>query len=152
MTKKGVPNLKNKARLTALWQNSEYRKHMSEAHLGQKSWNKGMLGYNLGHPVSAEARRKIGNANRIALKGRHLSEEVKRKLSIAGTGAYRSPEQRDKISNTLKNKWANDKKFVSMMIHSCHRRPTKPETALDAFLQKNFPNEWRYTGNGQGIY
>lgn len=52
---------------------SEMRKHMSEAHKG-KSW---------GHH-SEESKRKIGEANHIALtgrKGNHLSEATKKKIS-----------------------------------------------------------------------
>lgn len=36
----------------------------------------------MGHPISEETKRKIGLANSIALKGKHLTEEVKKKLSI----------------------------------------------------------------------
>ena len=60
----------------------------------------------MGHTTSEETRRKIGDANRIALKGKHLSEETKRKLSIAQKGkkhphtAYQDKLQSERMKGT----------------------------------------------------
>lgn len=58
-----------------------------------------------GHTVSEETRRKIGNANRVALKGRTLPDEVKTKLKGRQSplkGTHLSEESKRKISEKQK--------------------------------------------------
>ena len=68
-----------------LWQNPEYRKHMSEAHKGQKVWNKGLKGV---QDWSAESRNKVSRA----LKGRKKplrTPEHAKKIADAIRGRFR---------------------------------------------------------------
>lgn len=65
----------NKASTKKLWENPEYRRRMSEAHKGQKAWNKGIKTGLV--PKSAFKKGQVGLRN-----GVHLSEETKRKLSL----------------------------------------------------------------------
>lgn len=44
---------------------------------------------------------------------------------------------REAISNTLKNKWKNDPKYVENLLNSLSRRPTKPELYLDKLFKLN---------------
>ena len=50
------------------------------------SWNKGNIGYRKGISKSEEHKRKIGETNKIALKGRHLSEEHRKNISLSHSG------------------------------------------------------------------
>ena len=65
------------------------------------------------YPRTKEQYRKIGLANAIKLKGRKLSMETKKRMSIAKRkrieelGYMNSPDARKKLSETWKRKWAN---------------------------------------------
>lgn len=65
----------------------------------------------LGHPVSPETRKKIGDANKIALKGKTLSEETKHKLSIALSGEnhpmYGKHQPRDAVERMRQKQLGN---------------------------------------------
>jgi hypothetical protein len=63
----------------SLWENPEYRKHMSEAHKGQKAWNKGKKTGLV--PKTAFKKGMVG-----ARKGKKNTEEHKRKMSLARKG------------------------------------------------------------------
>ncbi|KKN09622.1 hypothetical protein LCGC14_1044770 [marine sediment metagenome] len=60
-----------------------------------------------------EHKKRIGIANAIKLKGRKLSEKTKMKMSVAKRkrikelGYMNSQETRKKLSEIMKNKWAN---------------------------------------------
>jgi len=59
-----------------LWENPQYREHMSKAHMGQVAWNKGKkIQTNTG-----KTHFKKGNIP--PFKGKHLPDEVKKKMSL----------------------------------------------------------------------
>jgi len=67
----------------------EWRKQLSKANKGKRHSEesiKRMSETLKGHGVSEEIRKKIGLSNSIALRGRKLSEECKRKLSELNKG------------------------------------------------------------------
>lgn len=64
-------------------------------------------------------------------KGRHHSEETKKLLSKIG-----------------KLKWAQ-KDYVEMMIKAQRRKPNNQELIVNRMLNKNFPKEWKYVGDGK---
>lgn len=86
------------------------------------------LGIVFGHPVSEETKRKLSESNKGQIpwnKGKHLSEEDRKKKSLAATGrkitieerkklseahkGYVMPEeQKQKISNSLKGKYVSE--------------------------------------------
>lgn len=75
----------------------EWRRKMSEAHKGKPgSWK--------GKHHSEEQKRKISEAN----KGKHLSEEHKRKISEARKGKHWSEEARRKMSETRKGRLVSE--------------------------------------------
>ena len=81
-------------------------------------FQKGHPGYWLGKKHSEEAKRKIGLANSIALRGRKLSEETKKKMSEFAKRRIFSEETRRKISERHKGKigqlacnWQGGKSF-----------------------------------------
>jgi len=67
----------------------EQKKHLSEAHIGQISWNKGNLGFNKGITRSPETKKKMSEAR------------LKRKLEL---GYINSPETKKKISDFMKTR------------------------------------------------
>jgi len=74
-----------KRNMLKLWQNPEYRKHMSEVHKGFKVSDKTKQKLSLikkGHFISEETRRKIG----LAFRGRKASLEARNNMSIAHKG------------------------------------------------------------------
>jgi very-short-patch-repair endonuclease len=70
---------------------------------------KGHLGQNKGKPLSEEHKRKIGEANKIKLKGKKHSEEWKKKMSERMKGHKVLEETRRKISEAHKGKIISEK-------------------------------------------
>lgn len=58
--------------------------------------------YGCTHTVSEEARKKIGNANRLSLKGRRLSQECKHKISKSLKGRKHSDEHNKRVSEAMR--------------------------------------------------
>ena len=90
----------------------ETRKKMSEAHVGLNVWSKGRKR----KPLSEEHRKKLS----IALFGRVLSEEIKRKISLAklgkvgpNLGRVFSREWRDNMSKASQGRIGNWKGGIS---------------------------------------
>ncbi len=44
------------------------------------------------------------------------------------------------------NDWITQKR-----LQACLKKPTKLELKIEDFLQRHYPNEWKYVGNGQVI-
>ena len=78
----------------------ETRKKISEANMGRESPNKGK-------PMSNEQKKKISIA-RIGQSNGPRSEETKRKISEANTGKTVSEETRKKLSDIRKECWQNE--------------------------------------------
>lgn len=106
-----------------------------------------------GRPKSEEWKKKVS----LAKIGKPHSEEAKRNLSIArmgmtpwnkGKSDIYTPEQLQKISNTLKIRW-QDPVYAMEQVKKQGRKPNNNELYLDAILQLNFPKEWKYVGDGQ---
>jgi very-short-patch-repair endonuclease len=114
-----------------------------------------------GLPVSLKTREKISKAG----KGRRHTAETKAKISAKHMGKVTSEETKAKLSKYWskrkdevvargKKAWENPEKVAKMianMLKARHRRPNKLEESFQVFLGRNFPNEWRYVGNGSFI-
>jgi 5-methylcytosine-specific restriction endonuclease McrA len=77
---------------------------------GGVPWNKGLFGYNDGHEVTGETKKKISEANAGKpswTKGKHLSEETKKKISAANRGKKFTVEAREKMKMKALIKWQN---------------------------------------------
>lgn len=96
--------------------------------------------------------------------GKHLSAETRRKLSLSHTGArnhqWGKPipkEVRAKISASLKGKnhpnygKSRDDETVRKIIQSNRLKPNKAELHLQSILNIQFPNQWKFVGNGEVI-
>lgn len=130
------------------------------------SWNKGLTKYTdervysqsekikgkKRDPCSEETKRKISLAN----SGRIISEETRRKLSQSHIGQKRphTEETKKKIGKAnvenMKRLW-RDPEYIRMQMHAHNVCPNKGEMRLDFILQKLFPNEYKFVGDGQFI-
>jgi len=105
-------------------------------------------------------RRKLSKA----LKGRHLSkeqrekrrkprtEETKRKMSKAALQRWSNPKHKEKMSKLGKERWQN-LEWREKQLKAIHagraKSSTKPERRLRNGLNKMFPGEYKYIGDGK---
>ena len=97
-----------------------------------------------GYRHSEETKRKIGESN----KGRHHSEETRRKMSESHKGIVFSEKSRRKKSESMKELWKNP---IYAQKVAAKIKPNKPELKLNNVLDKLYPNEWKFVGDGQLI-
>lgn len=81
-----------------------------------------------------ETRRKRIEGISKALKGKPKSKEHNKKISIRA---------KERMSNIQYKE-----KLMKKIFKSCEMKPNKLEQQFDTLLQKNFPNEWKYVGDG----
>lgn len=154
--------------------------HLSIIRKGRTPWNKGLTKED--SPIIAAYAQK--------LEGQSPSLETRAKLSQAGKGRHLSPEQSEKLSNSLKEyyqthrhiwfgkhplsketrrkisiglgltkdqrsktsrKLWDDPDFITKQMKARGCKPNKVELLLQKFLDKHFPNQWKYVGDGQVI-
>ena len=92
---------------------------------GVVSWNKGLKGFNLGHVVSEETRRKIGKANSISQLGKKQTKETIEKRIFKTKGRKRTEEAKRKMREAKIN---NPNRIF---------RDTKIELKIEALLIEN---------------
>ncbi len=108
----------------------------------------------IGKSVFKELRQKISKAmkGRVSpLRGRHHSEEYKQRMRIACSGWHQTDEVKQKLSRTKKKLWLNPeyaKKHLKSMYSTMNKKPTQPEKRLRTLLNKLFPGEYKYVGDG----
>lgn len=112
---------------------NEWKENLSKAHLGVPRG-----------PHSEETKEKIGRAN----SGRIFTEEQRRRISEGHTGISMSEEAKRLSSQSHKALWTN-LEFVRGMKKAQGMQPNWDEYALGMILEKNFPKEWMYTGDGK---
>ena len=90
---------------------------------------------------SEERKKKVGDRGRIHLNAMWSDpvdkEERIRKHGIMQKGLWANPEYKDKQSKVMRI--------------GCEARPTKPEIVVIDILNKLYPNEWKYVGDGEII-
>ncbi len=126
-----------------------------------------------GYKLSAETRLKMSlnhadfSGERHPMFGRHHTEETKAKISKKKTGQRPSTEARQKMSIALKGKpktaehkaktisqWQNKEwadRQIKLQRQGRSIMPNKPETIVRDILNRHFPNEWQYTGDGKVV-
>lgn len=144
------------------WQDPDYRKRLSEAHMGQVAWNKGI-------PMSAEARSKLSETQHNyspekkaelskkigeAAKGRKQSEETIRKRTAKMMGEnnpQKRPEVKEKTSNGLRKMWAEmpkedkDRRLKPLIESSLNIKISSLEVAIASVLDiLNEPYQQQY--------
>jgi len=100
----------------------------------------------IGRRPSEKTRYKMSEAHR-GKKLPPLSEEQKRKLSLSRVKLYQeNPKLHEKVKEQLRSEEMQRKRLKALF-----RKPTKSEKKLDLILQRHFPGEWEYTGDGSHI-
>ena len=99
-------------------------------------------------------------------RGKHLSKRTKEELRRINLGKHLSQETKRKISKTLKGRpnlknakfmkkrWQNPvyrEEQLELILKGLHIKPNKPEKLLNKLLQRLFPNQYKYVGDGQFI-
>ena len=109
-----------------------------------------------GKVISEEAKRAISKAN----SGRVFSKEQNRANSERGIGnthalgLIHSEETKQLLAEAITHHWANysvgarDER-VRNIGQGCQRSPTEPEWMTGFCLERHFPKEWAYNGDGK---
>jgi len=90
---------------------------------------------------------------RKARKGYKASSYTKEKISSSSRGRKmpcRSSEYREKLRNSSLAFWRDPIKAKERWRTFC-RKPTSIEVTLEKILERHFPTEWKYVGNGEFI-
>lgn len=136
-------SLANKGKVISV----EQRKKLSLALIGRTSWNKGLArsGFS-GHHVTEELKLRLRQAN----LGKSMSAEAKAKISQFQKGSKHSPVTCEKRRVAMLAKW-KEIKYAQGVWDAIHRQPNWLELRLLELLNKLYPNEWAYVGNGKLI-
>ena len=144
----------------------EAKRVMSIAHTGMKLGEEAkrkLSEANKGRVFDEEFCRRVSEGR----KGHITSDETRQKISIALIGRKHSNEERQQISNSLmghkghkftkeelqrmsesaKENW-KDPEYARRVSEAQCRRPNEPELQLQSILDKHFPNDWKYVGDG----
>ena len=90
--------------------------------------------------------------NHKGFLGKHHSEEERKRISSRQKGIIRSEEYKRKMSIVHKRLWQNSeyaRKQLGAMFTGRGVSPNKLERRLRNGLNKMFPNEYKYVGNGK---
>ena len=97
---------------------------------------------------------------------RKHSEETKKKISLAQKGKHYSSKTEFKRGHKVLEKWResyrkklykrleNDEYRIELnkkRLTACGFKPNKKELFLNSLIQSNFPNQWKYVGNGEVV-
>lgn len=141
----------------------ESRKKSSNTH--KNNYNSGReIAYWKNKKKPLEARLKLSlTRKRLFKEGKlHSSNEGKKLLWLTERnlinnpmkGKHHTEEEKKKMSLGLRKKW-NDPEFKQRVVRkimlSNYREPNRQESYLDKILSTNSPNEYKYVGNGEFI-
>lgn len=110
---------------------------------------KQLKGLEVGWEMMRNGTRKLvlkGSDN--PMYGKHHSEKTKKLLSQRTTEQFRNIEYRRLLSQKAKER-CRDLSVIRKILQ--FKRPTSLEKKMDEFLQRHFPNQWKYTGNGSFV-
>ncbi len=153
-------------------------KGMTKEQLNSMYWEKGMSLRDIGrefncsgqsitnrlrqYGIPARSNKDAQNMPRYKTRSAEINKakwanlEFRTKVSNSMAKAHRDPMVRAKHSERVKQHWANytpeERDAHIQAIHKAnYKKPTKPEMELANLLNTEFPNEWRYVGNGEVI-
>ena len=127
----------------------DVRLKVSNSLKGRSAWNKGKKM----PPMSENHKEKI----RKSMLGKNTfkkSKEARKKMSVAKQGCKRSKESVRKSNVGIKAAWANPEirdKQVRAIILGNKISANKVEVKMWDIINKMYPNEWKFVGDGQLI-
>jgi very-short-patch-repair endonuclease len=86
--------------------------------------------------------------------GNLWSEKAKKKLSKSLVLYFKDPKIRKSLSEQFKKRWEDTeyrKKSIQAILSSYGKSPNKQEIKLMNILNKLYPDEWKFVGDGQVI-
>ena len=133
---------------------AEQRQHMSEAQYLRYKDPKERAKTGKTHAGTHYSDKIKQRMSKAQLKSFQNNPERVKRHSEAMTGYVPSKKTKKLMSKIQKNIWKNlsseeKTKKVQTWCSGQNRRPTKTETLLDKWLQKDFPGEWKYVGDGE---
>ena len=102
----------------------------------------------IGKRQTEESKLKKSESLKIFYARNPVSKEKGIKISKAKMGHMVTNETRDKLRKCAKLQWEHNYDKMAHAVFKA-RKPNKLELQLNRILQSNFPNEWKYVGNGQ---
>lgn len=109
-----------------------------------------IIAAHLGIPLSEEHKKKIGKASKRVWAT--IDEEKKKvwrqKIGDGNKGKIISKESREKLSKAHKKLWENPEHAKKCLVFNS---PNKCETKLMNLLDKIYPGEWKFVGDGQVV-
>lgn len=99
-------------------------------------------------------------------RGIPRSNDVKMKISLSKKGKHNPSATKFKRGHTVPEEWKesyrkklyerlkNDEyriKLNKKRLTACGFKPNKKELFLESLIQSNFPNNWKYVGNGEVV-
>ena len=165
--KKHSKEIKELCRIKAkeAWKNPEFAEHQSEIKKGQKAWNKGLT-KETDERVKKYVEKRIGfkfdkkfrqQMSEITKKRWENPEDAEKMIKGLWHQRGMSPpktiftEKLKKLMSIRSKKLWKDPDYVKKQMKANKVSPNGPELLLDFILQNNFPDEWRYVGDGQVI-
>jgi len=117
------------------------RKNMSLSHVGKPSSNKGRKHLpEFGRRISERQKgQKKSEETKRRMRKSHsnITEETRRILREKATISWNDPKQKDSQ--------------VKAILKAVNKKPNKAEQKVLSILEKTYPNEWKYVGDGQLI-
>ena len=143
VTKKKI-SLANKGRPSSLKGIPKPREQIEKAIRTKRELaRRGLLRYctphNKGVPCTEEARQKNIRTNRIRCSHPDYVNPFK--------GKTHTPKMRKHLSRVHTKKW-QDKEYAMAKMEEFKRKPNKIEKQFLALLNKYYPKEWKYVGDG----
>lgn len=133
---KEVAKIMQKA-VAKCWQNPEWVERWKEAQPKTRSH------------YYIKDREHYSNVQREKNKGRVITAEHRLHLCLARQRRPpMSDDQKQRESRAMKAKWQNPE-YARWAAAQQNRRPNRLEKRLMGLLDEQFPNEWKYVGDGQ---
>jgi len=129
------------------WKNPENVQAMSKTMQGNQNGlgGRSRLGY-----VNTEEAKQL---QREASTGLIHSKEAKQAMSRAKLGnqnalGYKHTEETKQAQSETMKELFKDPEYLRRWSEAQHKKPNRPELQLQSILDKHFPGEWKYTGDG----
>jgi len=135
---------------------AEAKAKIGAAHRGE---NSPMYGKHYHHTQKYRAQLSVARmGENNPFFGKHHTEETRVKLSANWKGRHHTEETKAKMranqmgrNNSFYGKHHSEDAIRKMML-AMNAKPNSSERKLEVILNSNWPNEWKYVGDGQVVF